>query len=661
MDEVVAEEVVVVEDEVRFAGSFTAVGEDELRALAPEGVGDVLRRVPGLHVAAEDGAGLFVNVGVRGLAPARSAKVLVLEDGVPIAPGPYGHPELYWVPPVGRLERIEVVRGSGSIRFGPQTIGGVINLRTPSVPGAPVAEVEGRLGGFGLGVVRAAGGNGDGGSGWRVDAEHRRFTGARGIDLVATDVAAKVGVDVGRGAATAKVSWADESARPSYLGLTTDQFADDPTLNLTTADHFHLTRVAAHAELHSPVGATARLRSTLYAQQVIRAWARQDYERSDDGATITLLDANNQRDRLYAFAGLEEELRVTPALAGEDRLALRFGARLHHEHERQRQLAGATAAAISGALTDDDLLTGDALAGWAEAELDVTERIRVTGGARVEALRSQRQTLLPAETTGHARFAEILPGLGASWTPWRPLSLWAGVHRGWAPPSTTDAITGDGTVLALSAERSWNTEVGARVVDAAARFEVTGFALVFQNQLTPPSEAGVAADVDFVNGDPTRHLGVETEARLDVLHAFAAPWALAPFVRYSYVDARYTGGVFAGNVLPYAPRHLGSAGVTLSRGRAVELLLVATHVGAHYADGANTVAASVDGTNGRIDAWTTVDATASAAIRVAGGRELRLQVAAKNLTDEVYVASRAPAGIQPQGFRSWEVALSGAW
>lgn len=645
-----------------YAGSRTILGSETLEGWAPETVSDVLRRVPGLHVVVEDGAGLFVNLGVRGLAPSRSAKVLVLEDGVPIAPGPYGHPELYWSPPVGRIDSVEVVRGSGSIRFGPQTVGGVVNYRSAPVPQAPLAAAEARVGAFGMAGARAVAGNGGDGSGWRIDAEHRRLAGPRSVDLVATDVGVKGALDLGTSRLTLRGAWATQAARPSYLGLTAAQFASDPTLNLAVNDHFSLDRVAGAADLRVPVSDAGSLRVTAYGQQILRAWTRQDWER--DGAEIVFADASTTRDRAYSFGGLEQELSLRPVFGGAtgpaDPLGLRVGLRLHHEHERQLQLAGDTAGDPSGVLTDDDVLVGDALAVWAEAAMDVSPVVTVTGGARLEALWRAREARLPALERGEEQLGEVLPGVGVAWRAAPPVTLWAGAHRGWAPPATTDAITGDGTVLALEAERSWNAEAGARLRPRHAELDLTGFALLFENQLTPPSEAGVASDQELVNGDPTRHLGVEAEGRIDVAGLAGSAWRVEPAVRGAFVDARYTGGAVEGNLLPYAPQVTVGGELRVAAPRFVEARLLVQHVGPHFADAANTVPETTDGTNGRLDGWTTVDAVASAKLPV-GARTLTTQVAVENLTDVVYVASRAPAGIQPAGFRTWKLAIGGEW
>ena len=87
-------------------------------------------RVPGMTATQSEGGGLRLDVGTHGLDPGRSRRVLILEDGVPVSVNPYAEPDIYYVPMAERMRGVEVVKGSGNILFGPQTIGGVINFLT---------------------------------------------------------------------------------------------------------------------------------------------------------------------------------------------------------------------------------------------------------------------------------------------------------------------------------------------------------------------------------------------------------------------------------------------------------------------------------------------------------------------------------------------------
>ncbi len=66
-------------------GSTGYVSREELTKIKPISGNEALRRVAGVHVVDEEGLGMRVNIGIRGLDPDRSRSVLVMEDGVPVA------------------------------------------------------------------------------------------------------------------------------------------------------------------------------------------------------------------------------------------------------------------------------------------------------------------------------------------------------------------------------------------------------------------------------------------------------------------------------------------------------------------------------------------------------------------------------------------------
>lgn len=87
-----------------------------------------------MTVSNEEGFGLRPNIGIPGSNPTRSTKVLLLEEGLPAMHVPYGDNAIYHYAPVKRYDRIEVLKESGLLRFGWQTIHGAINYITPPTP-----------------------------------------------------------------------------------------------------------------------------------------------------------------------------------------------------------------------------------------------------------------------------------------------------------------------------------------------------------------------------------------------------------------------------------------------------------------------------------------------------------------------------------------------
>ncbi len=126
----------------RTPGSVDVVDAAMLRDSRVFGFEEALRKVSGVYARPEEGFSLRPNISIRGLNPTRSARVLLLEDGVPLAYAPYGDNASYYHPPVDRFETIEVVKGSGQIAYGPMTVGGVVNYVTPAVPDRPAGTVS---------------------------------------------------------------------------------------------------------------------------------------------------------------------------------------------------------------------------------------------------------------------------------------------------------------------------------------------------------------------------------------------------------------------------------------------------------------------------------------------------------------------------------------
>ncbi|MEN8859143.1 TonB-dependent receptor plug domain-containing protein [Qipengyuania flava] len=108
--------------------SVTVVEEEEIVNRQPSDVLDVLRTVPGVTFNRNGGIGTNAGVSIRG---AESDQTVVLIDGVklndPASPGGgFNFGPLL----LGNIARMEVVRGSQSVLYGSQAIGGVVNLIT---------------------------------------------------------------------------------------------------------------------------------------------------------------------------------------------------------------------------------------------------------------------------------------------------------------------------------------------------------------------------------------------------------------------------------------------------------------------------------------------------------------------------------------------------
>ena len=112
----------------RVGQSISIVDSAELTRRQTASVVDILRTLPGVSIARNGGIGTSTSVFIRG---ADSDQTVTLIDGVklndPSSPGGgFNFGNLL----VGNIDRIEVLRGSQSVLWGSQAIGGVINMIT---------------------------------------------------------------------------------------------------------------------------------------------------------------------------------------------------------------------------------------------------------------------------------------------------------------------------------------------------------------------------------------------------------------------------------------------------------------------------------------------------------------------------------------------------
>lgn len=660
-------------------GSGTLVGAKEIRRAIPSDSGEVLRRVPGLHVRPEEGMGMRLNLGMRGLDPTRSRQVLVLEDGMPVSINPYGEPDLYYSTPVDRIRAIEVVKGSGSILFGPQTIGGVVNFVTLAPPDKPEWTLEAQYGQrnylklFGMYGGSAA----DGAARYVVQLSRRQGDGIRGFEFGATDFLGKVAISTSeKSEATVKVAVYDEFSRSTYVGLTQSMFERDPrTPTIAPHDAFYVRRYDASVTHEYRMSEATRIRTFVYGYITNRAWRRQNYDRdelpgmtyerilgdrSTPGGAIYFRDTATTRDRKYEVLGIEPRLEHR-FLTGNVRHTLTTGVRLHAETAERSQYLNEFVTSNAGELQNEEYHRTYAFAAYVQDRLAFRDDLLVTPGVRVETMDSLRhvrrtdQEGSPRDVwiRGESANTAIMPGIGmVGGTP--ALNFFGGMHVGYAPPRVTAAIATNGADAGLDAEQSTNFELGVRLAKPRwLRAELTGFVMNFRNQILTGSLAS-GQQSELVNGGQTLHRGAESSVSLGIGQALKLPLTLDLAVRYTFSQATYRNGPFDGNRLPYAPLHTASVSLNAEHKIGLGGEIAWTYVSDQFSDENNTVAVDPTGRLGLLPAYNVVDVNLRYRHAKTG---LGALVTVKNALDQIFVATRLPDGIHTGGFRQINLGL----
>ena len=207
----------------------------------------VLRAVPGVSVAEEDGHGQFPHISMRGTPPERNSRITVMEDGVLIAPAPYAAPAAYYFPPIERMDSIEIQKGASAILHGPYTTGGAINMRSTPIPRDTRATYSMLLGSYDGRRIRAdVGGTEElsraGEIGWLVQGLTSQSDGFKVIDNpLAGPNQPELGSGFDRRNVLAKLRWNTDPSASLFqsveLKYANDRRrVDDTYLGLTQAD-----------------------------------------------------------------------------------------------------------------------------------------------------------------------------------------------------------------------------------------------------------------------------------------------------------------------------------------------------------------------------------------------------------------------------------------
>lgn len=693
LPEIVRERVDVVGDSSlvdKIPGSAHVIGRQEMVKvkLATDDIHQMLRRIPGVNIQEEEGYGLRPNIGMRGTGTDRNSKITMMEDGVLIAPAPYAAPAAYYSPTAGRMESLEVRKGSSQIKYGPITTGGVLNYVSTSIPSA--FQLRGTVtgGGDATGKVTASVGDSYRNFGWLVETFQFRNNGFKQLDgggdtgVELSDYLAKFRVNTTPSAAQyqefeVKLGRTTQTADETYLGLTDADFSVTPLRRYAASQvdvldatheqyqvrHFLARRnwdVTTLAYRNNFQRAWYKLESVLGSglAGVLRAPAlnaeRMAVLTGGDSAANALTVRNN--NRTYFGTGVQSVLGVS--LTGSPiEHQLEVGVRIHQDEEDRFQQddgyqmfggrmiltrAGAPgsqanqvvgASAVAG-FVSDTITWGkwSAAPGLRYESID----LKSTAYARTDPTRTGATTVV--KTTVDA----VIPGVGLGYAVRPGVNLFGGVHRGFAPP-------GPGAVDGTDVEHSVNYELGTRVQQGDVRTEVVGFFNDYGNLLGRDTLAtGGTGEGTLFNGGTAQVYGLEASAEWNPARAMGLTSALPIRLTYTLTHAEFRnsfqsqfgpwGNVRIGDELPYVPRHQLFASVETDHdawrarveGFYVGRMRTLAGQGALVATGAT-------------DAYFVLNVSGEYALTAGAS----LFASVQNVADNRYIVGRHPAGVRP--------------
>jgi iron complex outermembrane receptor protein len=524
----------------------TVITAEDIERSASTNLGDILAQYGLLQI--RDLAGTQnPQVDLRGMGITGDQNTLIMIDGLRISENELVSAQLSAVP-LDSIERIEIVRGSGSVLYGANATSGTINIitRRPkpgTVRGRAIARVgswqskEARVSGDAMGDAIGGGFSvtAEDTGGYRRNSEYEQaaFGGRLEAKGVRNDAYLKLG--------------ADKQSQRLPGALTEQQIKDDP--RQTTFPNDWSRREGAHVILGGSqrIGEHQLAADLGYRQKSTQAFFSNFFFFTDTDAEVWNF-APRVKLAIPAF-GRKHELIVGGELEGW-----------------QYETRSASSPATVSTPFSHRVGTQDSAAGFVQASLWATDTTRLVLGGRLQSVDQSLEEKTFTDNRGRtdllrAYEAALRQGLGGGFSGYLKYGTSFRLpnfdeNACFFPPCNPELLrpqTGKGGELGMEVERG------------GLRGRVAAFQTDLENEIYFSPLAG-----SNVNLDPTRRRGLEMEVLWRVLRSLdlraGATW----------LDARFRSGVYggvdvSGNQVPLVPERIATAGVSwmfLPRSRA---------------------------------------------------------------------------------------------
>lgn len=554
-------------------GARTVVDQQSLEARGTTSVKEALRTVPGVQVSENSGTSgsdASLSIGVRGLTSRFSPRSQLMIDGVPLAVAPYGQPQLSLAPTtLGNMASIDVVRGAGSVRFGPQNVGGIINFNTRSIPENFAASVgmttevaeNGNLkvnpnlfigttldNGLGLALLYS-GVNGDG---YRDQNDYSNINDLRLKASYALDDYSSIEANLHR--YEAKVDMPG--------GLTPAQYAQNPYQSLRNHDYMEGNR--------NDISLKYNYKKDNNAFEVL-TYHLDSYR-----------DAGVERSGSSVYQTAPRDYKVT-AIEPRYSHAFQLGNALNEVSVGYRYLKESSSESVDRANYNRDTGPSD-FYGWTKADGDTEAHAvyvdsrtdlgawSITPGIRFERIKTNenmyklnRDYSVLNGVNASKSYDAMLPSFAVMYKANDQWNIFANYGKSFAPlqysqMANTNAKGAYLTMDGLNPEKADNYEIGTHYLDDYLSLEFTLFYIDFADQLKRDD-----ATQTYSNLGATKHKGAELGFKYNLGAINDTLANISMYANTTYTKATASAGQDSGNELDFYSNWIGNAGVDYKR------------------------------------------------------------------------------------------------
>ena len=655
---------------------------DQLVAnLATNNARQIFSRVAGLNIWENEGAGLQLSIGGRGLDPNRTSNFNVRQNGYDISADALGYPESYYTPPIEAVGRIQVVRGAASLQYGTQ-FGGLLNF----VMRKPVADQKFQLvarqtvGSFGFynAFTSASGTVGKvsyysffqykQGNGWRPNSRFTNYTAYAHLDYRPTE----------------KTTLGFDITQMSYLaqqpgGLSDAQFRENPRQSNRERNWFNVNWTMPALHFDHKFDTRNELNIRLFGLMAYR------YSVGFRPNRVASVDDNSERDLIKGdFANWGAEIRYLKRYeAAGQQLVLLLGSRFYKGFNHSVQGFGSTGKDANfrfieseQAITSDYRFPNKNVSLFAENILYIGDKLSVTPGLRYEyiyttatgfygnLIRDLAGNIIASSFTNERRTNGrmfVLGGLGLSYKPTATLDIYGNLSQNYRSITFSDMrIANPSQVIDpnLKDEKGYSFDLGVRSVQTALyNFDFSAFLLNYNNRIGEVQFYDANDRVLRRRGNIGRAviMGLESYAEADLVRLAnpTSPVSGVVFGNVALIKSAYKASEISGVVgkqVEFVPAINLKSGARVAY-KNLKASFQYTYLSNQFSDATNARDGGVSAVIGLIPAYAIMDASVSYEFK-----RFKVESSLNNLANRFYYTRRATGypgpGILPSDGRS---------
>ncbi len=641
---------------------------DQLVAnLATNNARQVFSRVAGLNIWENDGAGLQLNIGGRGLDPGRSSNFNVRQNGYDISADALGYPESYYTPPLEAVGKIQIIRGAGSLQYGTQ-FGGLVNfvMKKPVKDKKMEIQLRQSIGSFGFynafsslsGTVKKFS--------YYTFFQYKRMKGWRdNSGLESYTFYANLNYQF-----TKRTSIGLDYTKMNYLaqqpgGLTDAMFAENPRQSNRERNWFDVDWNLFALHFNHVLDSNSEFNVRIFGLHAHR------FALGFRPNRVATIDNNSERDLLKGeFQNYGAEARYLKHYP-HSRMPMVFlaGVRYYHGFNHSKQGLGSKGKDADfkfintqTGIANDFVFPNDNVSVFAENIIYVNNRFSITPGLRFEYIHTRASgfyntiqfdlagNIINSTQTNESRNSErkfLIGGIGLSYKRSKEIELYSNISQNYRSITFSDMrITNPSQMIDpnLHDEHGYSFDVGVRSNNTKNyAFDISGFLLNYNNRIGEIQYYDANNRVLRLRTNIGRAVmtGVETYIESDVLQLLCPEQKSCSgvlFLNMAFIHSTYASSMkpgIEGNQVEFVPMLNLKSGLKIGN-KNLKGSLQFTYLSDQFTDATNAVDGGVSAVVGVIPAYSVLDASVSYQFR-----RLKIEVTLNNLTNNMYFARRA--------------------